>query len=1341
MVNKGTDMTILENTTVFIPGNYQSDDTEALEDDSPLILNGTLLLGGNLINNSTGRGTIFRLIDSNGRVILNGTGDQQFRGKRIEFADLTINKSMGLVELSLNADQEIQINGGLTFTSGDLDLNGFNLSLTDRGLANPGRLDGESGANQIFSTTGGSVILQEININSTAANARLDVRGMGLGIYRGTYTGIIEVERNHQSIANVGNGSIGRSYRITSPAGVTDPNWRGVDFDFFNNELSGLAAASLSIYLSNDNGVNWRRIASTRSGNTYSVDRTLDNIPIAAGNVNLITLAEATCSAANRPNVTFTYAEGLNPAVDVTAPTNMRICEGGIFSLTAPTAAFIEWTLPDNSTSNVINLTDLSEEGVYSLFVRNSRGCESTNSITINVIPTPTASFTVSPNNSEGRICVGHEISFDGNNSMAPESTISGYDWTFGDGGTDNSGQIVTNTYTSEGTYEATLTVTNADGCQSTTVSSSSLTVLDPPTLSFEMSDVLGGTPLPLNEICQDETVFFESTANFRFEEISQNLEGLLDYSWDFGNGTTDNMPAISSFGVTTNTSEEFSSSRTITLSAEPRETHFSCAVTEENTLTVLPKPSADFQINLESTGDQLPIDNSGAEPFYEVCQGLRLAFADLSSIAAGGSIGSYLWDFGDGTTSTEANPTHLYSGHSLGQPNEVFLVQLTVTSLDGCASETDSFNLRINPAPVGGFTTSANEICEGQTVTFTNATTIPGGDPQTDVSYLWDFGDGNTSTDFSPIHTFVEPIDRNVTLTVTSLQGCTNQVIPQQITVNAIPESGFEIESTLGNDITSLCDGETFFFSTTSFPDATYLWDFGDGNTSEEQNPTHTYDISWTGNTASQSFNVSLVVTGPGISACSSSMNQSVTVDRLPSVNFPVSILSLAADTLLDPANLANAFIPPGSSFEWRNNEGTVVANTRSFTVSNTGSYTLSITSPAPENCLASTNITVSILEPADLGGDQNVCDNGLLNATPSNVPGNIGVGYEWFRNNIRLTGETDPTLVITQSGLYRVRITYSGAGGIERVTSDESAVSISDAITLNLDEFVDICPEESATLNAGIAGAYEWRDPSGTLIADTREVTVTDPGPYTLTVTSGACSDQAITTVRLRDAPAAGFLLFDSEGSQILDDQFCFGETVVFESFQTEGTISWDFDDGSTEGNVARVTKEFNSARDFDVTITTLSADGCPNSFTNTITVSAQPEANFQDVSGCLGEVFSFQEMSTGADLPLSYVWDFGDGAGSTSPDPTHEYIEAGSYVPSLQVTSSAGCISETVSGNAVVHQNPSFSLPTRISCSGSIVLDPTDDLESLIPTGTHFFMARSRCRSEHKSAIYGN
>ncbi|REH47419.1 gliding motility-associated-like protein/predicted secreted protein (Por secretion system target) [Tenacibaculum gallaicum] len=207
-------------------------------------------------------------------------------------------------------------------------------------------------------------------------------------------------------------------------------------------------------------------------------------------------------------------------------------------------------------------------------------------------------------------------------------------------------------------------------------------------------------------------------------------------------------------------------------------------------------------------------------------CIGNVVTFTDNSS-SSNGDIVSWEWDFGDGTTSTEENPTHSYSG--VGN----FTISLKVTDIIGeTSSITKSFNVKTPKARFISNPTKGQTI--PHTVFFTDQSTLPD-------KWSWNFGDGKTSTAQNPIHAYTAVGDYTVNLTVIdTITGCRDTTT--DLVKIVIPKAKIGGSKVFG------CGPFTVNFTDASIVDGndtidTWLWDFGDGTTSTAQNPTHTYE------------------------------------------------------------------------------------------------------------------------------------------------------------------------------------------------------------------------------------------------------------------------------------------------------------------------------------------------------------------------------------------------------------------------------------------------------------------------------------------------------------------
>ncbi len=195
-------------------------------------------------------------------------------------------------------------------------------------------------------------------------------------------------------------------------------------------------------------------------------------------------------------------------------------------------------------------------------------------------------------------------------------------------------------------------------------------------------------------------------------------------------------------------------------------------------------------------------------------------------SVSGSGTIVSWLWNFGDGNTSTVPNPVHQFS--LAGS----FNVSLTVRDINGCE---DTYIQQIDWFPEAEILVNPEEDtgCEPFEVTIVNNSF-----PINGYTTEWDLGDGNTSLDASPTHIYETPGVYTVSLVITSPIGCiSQQTFPDLITVYETPVADF------------LCDPQDpsnfdpeVIFTDQSTGAASWFWDFGTGDTSTDPNPIYSY-------------------------------------------------------------------------------------------------------------------------------------------------------------------------------------------------------------------------------------------------------------------------------------------------------------------------------------------------------------------------------------------------------------------------------------------------------------------------------------------------------------------
>ncbi|MBK6267018.1 PKD domain-containing protein [Marivirga sp. S37H4] len=625
---------------------------------------------------------------------------------------------------------------------------------------------------------------------------------------------------------------------------------------------------------------------------------------------------------------------------------------------------------------------------------------------------------------------------------------------------------------------------------------------------------------------------------------------------------------------------------------------------------------SASITKEITVTNNQAPDISFSIEE--NVCIGNPIAFTSASDA----TITAYDWDFGDGEQSSEETPNHTYA--SAG----TYAVKLRVQDAEGCQNIfTDSINVYAEPIP--DFQTSAQgSICSQKPVFFENLTDLP-----TDATFLWEFGDGNSSTEENPEHIYETANDYTVSLQIT-MAGC---MVEKQntISVNPGPALGF---TTIDN-----CLGQSITFNNTSQGDfiTAYHWDFGDGTTSTQENPVYSFEAIGTHNISLTAF------TSNG---CDYTFEQMVEVYPVAVVDFETEAacatqpVQFNEQVFLEVSNITDFlwdFGIPG-----RNDDLSTLANPQ-FTFPEPGTYNVNLQVTTADGCVSEGQkiITVQPIPQPGFSYEAKCVGNTIL--FESNTSNNISSHYWELQNN---------------------------AGEV---------------------------------LQVGLASDFSYQ--------------FLTAGDYSLKYrqqNQQLCSNEYEETISILPRPEPSFAF----------GQACKGLPVTFENTSSlfgnnVAQYNWKM------GNIATLNEEnptftFEETGNYEVMLEVITSSGCMESTTQTITVNPLPDVSF-DIPQEIGAYPFPLNIEVDEEVEFSYEWTINGAMVSTETILQDTLSEQGNYIIGLNVTNSFGCTSSTfrqlnvrapeldiaLSNLRIVPQGDFTNFVITLSNKGSLVPDYID------------------------------
>jgi PKD repeat protein/Tol biopolymer transport system component len=486
------------------------------------------------------------------------------------------------------------------------------------------------------------------------------------------------------------------------------------------------------------------------------------------------------------------------------------------------------------------------------------------------------------------------------------------------------------------------------------------------------------------------------------------------------------------------------------------------------------------------------------------------------------------LWFLATGVVQTPMQNGLLGIWNTTATQDGVYQLRLRVFLRDGTDLSTIVNNVRVQnraatpipsptssiPRPIAAFTQNLTSGNAPLVVSFSN---LSSGQIS---AYTWDFGDGSGSTEISPTHTFRNPGVFNVTLTANGPGGSSN--VSQQILVNG---SNVPVAAFTQNRVSGPSPLTVQFTNQSTGSITTYEWIFGDGNTSNQQNPSNTF-------TAVGTYNVILRVTGPG---GQSSVTRQITVEN-PQVPPPDAIFAVDVTSGQTPLTVRFANQSTGNivSQSWDFGDGSAVSTEQSpvhvYSAAGTFTVTLRVIGPGGQDT-ATTTITTTAPPNAPVARFSAAPSTGdfPLDVTFTNTSTDA-TSYSWNFGDGGTSTQAAPTHRYTAAGTYTVTLTANGAGGSDTETT---TITVTQPIAPpNADFTADVNSGRAALTvrftnnSTGDNLTFEWNFDDGATSTERNPVHIfNDDGVYdvTLRASNSEGDDVANMTITVTDANQA--------------------------------------------------------------------------------------------------------------------------------------------------------------------------------------------------------------------------
>ncbi|MBN2669462.1 MAG: PKD domain-containing protein [Bacteroidales bacterium] len=659
----------------------------------------------------------------------------------------------------------------------------------------------------------------------------------------------------------------------------------------------------------------------------------------------------------------------------------------------------------------------------------------------------------------------------------------------------------------------------------------------------------------------------------------------------------------------------------------------------------------------------------------------------------------TFNWNFGNGSQSQEQDPNISYTNPG------TYTITLVVTDDNGTSSFSDQ--IVVHPFPTANFNSPSHSGCEPLTVNFNDLSQMADASL---VSWEWNFGDGTVSSSQNPNHVYTHYGEYTVILEVEDAFGCENHItFEDYVQVSQPPIPLFTA------DPSQFCEPVNVQFtnnSTTVAPPYTSHWDFGDGGTSTQQNPTHFFQAGV--------HTVHLDVTDAY--GCSAEISSNVSITSLnPEIEISQTTICQGQSITFTNTDMAYS--------QWNFGDGTSTQGsyTVNHTFFNAGQYTITLVSGSG-NCTAQTSETIIVIPKpeASMSYQDSICEPTNITVTNTSATSNTQwIIYESFISSSQyVTGGQNDQISFYASSIddYIIQMIVTDENGCSNFLQEELTTLFVQSFSIGSTQSSGCIPY-TTDLTAQFIGedpaiSYEWfyegQSVSTDLLINNFEVNAVGEYHFDLNATT----EHGCTVTTSIDIIAGDILDVDFI---LLEDTICINDEIHATDLTETGVDDIDFDWTLGSENMPSdsvISHEVISTIGENTLTHIVDYNGCISQKDIAIYIKGPYIKFLTDSFSCenllnryfSAEVFDYQSLT----------WDFGDGTveTNTNTEMIHEYINNGSYVLSLTASNDTTGCEDYVYETVISINNPIFEATvTEVTCENAVVSIVQDYLISQV------------------------